>query len=102
MIEDLAGGNKIFVFKSARESLDNVMIQISDLMSGFGPANLLWVTECKDSARWGHVFTINEHLMHGFIDRFAERDRIRDRSDRTWMTICYNAFRIWRTSCPRK
>jgi hypothetical protein len=92
LFEDLEDGDRIFVHKSdaSRAEID----QLVSILRSFGPNRLLWVTLEEPGKPAGTVEFVNEGLMRGYIDRFAEPEAIADFSQATWLKICCEALRV--------
>lgn len=71
LLEDLAGGERIFLCRYGAEYAQDVA-RLAEIMQTFGPTNLLWVTLAEPAKPSGTVERISDGLMRGYIDRYAQ------------------------------
>ncbi len=93
--EDLARGEKIFVFKMNDHVPRRDIEELFAAMRAYGPATLLWVTIATDGHAAGSVEEISEGLMRGYIEHLAPYDHIASYSVEAWRTLCANAYALW-------
>lgn len=96
-VEDLASGQKIFVFQHpAARSVVQVRA-ILNLLRSHGPNALLFVTD-DGSLPTGAVEQIEEDLFHGVLARLAPAQDVLRFDLASWVSVCANAYRLWRES----
>jgi hypothetical protein len=92
--EDLRAAEKIFVWKSAASSSEE-MAALHAALRRYGDATLLWVTLKDDTKCAGEVELLGPGLLKGHIDRFsAYKDA--SAASFAWFDICRGAHAIWR------
>lgn len=93
--EDLAEGNRIFVFKSgllmAKTSVDRLL----SLLRERGPNHLLWVTPEEPGRPAGRVDVVAPGLMRGWVDKVNVGPE--ECSFDLWHEVCRRAHTLWRT-----
>lgn len=95
LLDDLAGGEKIFVRKGADStSLEQIEPLFAELRRR-GPATLLWVVPEDRTHRAGTVEVVRDGLLKGYIDRLAPATDVAKMSG-VWLPICARAFEMWR------
>ena len=96
-VEDLSSGNKIFVFQHpAARSVVQVRALLN-LLRSHGPNTLLFVTDDASLAA-GSVEQIEEDLFHGSVTRLAPMQDVLLFDLPPWISVCANAYRLWRES----
>jgi hypothetical protein len=98
LIEDITLGEKIFVYHGMEAlTLDQAQALVAVLRS-YGPATLLWVELADELHSPGTVEQIQPGLLKGYMDRFAPGENAHDLSLDCWITVCRNAYRIWKSA----
>ena len=97
LLEDLATGHKIFVFQHPHLRSVAQIRPIINVLRSYGPNTLLFVTDKKDRPA-GSVEQIEEDLLQGWISRLAPGDDAPNFDLPGWVSICANAYRLWRES----
>jgi hypothetical protein len=98
LTEELALGEKIFVYHGMQAMTLEQARDLSAALREFGPATLLW-TELADAQHApGTVEQIEPGLLKGYMDRFAPGENAHDLSLDCWITVCRNAYRIWKSA----
>ncbi|MGO9134627.1 MAG: hypothetical protein ACLP8A_11370 [Methylovirgula sp.] len=92
-LEDLAEGKRIFLCK-CEPSMRADVLRLSETMRRLGPTELLWVTPEEVGKPAGLVERLSDGLLRGYIDRFADADRIWEFSTPLWLKICCDAYRL--------
>ncbi len=92
-LSDLAGGDKIMVWKSNIPQAEADMDRLAEALRGFGPNILLWVAEADAEHRAGMVEVKGEALLKGHVDRFAPYANATDISYESWFEMCAEADR---------
>jgi hypothetical protein len=95
-VEDLQGGEKIFVCKRNTPLREEEVLPILAALNAHGPNTLLWVVPADDKHPPGTAERIMPGLIKGHIDRFAPNENAHDLSLEVWLEICVNAFELWR------
>jgi hypothetical protein len=93
LLEDMAGGQKIFVCKDAFNVPVEEIIPIFLALDRRGPCKLLWVT-AAESGKGGSVDWVMPGLMHGHIERFAPIDDPAAAPVGDWLAVCINAWTV--------
>jgi hypothetical protein len=62
----------------------------------YGNATVLWVEVADDAHPPGFVERIGPTLMKAYIDRFAPGENAHDLSIECWITLCRNAYELWK------
>lgn len=94
-MDDVASGEKIFVYQRARQMDTDEILPIVAALRSRGPATLLVIRVTPDESKVGTVETTLPGLLIGYIDRLAPPGRFEFASREAWLRICYNAFRLW-------
>ena len=95
LFQDLADGQKISAFNFPGTRSANQMRPLLNLLRGYGPNVLLFVTDDGAEAP-GTVRQLEIDLMQGWIGELG-RERAGLRLDlHGWVSICANAYRLWR------
>jgi hypothetical protein len=95
-VEDLQGGEKIFVIKRNAPLREEEILPVVAAINAYGPNTLLWVVLADDKHKPGSVEWVMPGLVRGYIDRFAPNENAHDLSLNIWLEICVNAFALWR------
>ena len=96
LVEELETADKIFVYKGMRPLADKDVVRLLTATQEYGATTLLWV-ELQDAQHAaGTVEQIESNLYKGYIDRFAPGENAHDLSLEVWLTICRNAYKMWR------
>jgi hypothetical protein len=94
LTEDLASGEKIFVYHGMKPLTGAHAHALSRAIRLYGPSTLLWV-ELADAAHPpGTVEWVSEGLMKGYIDRFAPAADAHDFATDSWVTLCRAALAL--------
>jgi hypothetical protein len=93
-VEDLQGGEKIFVCKRNIPLREEEILPVLTAINAYGPNTLLWVVPADEKHPAGSVERIMPGLIKGYIDRFAPNENAHDLSLEVWLEICANAFRL--------
>jgi hypothetical protein len=95
-VEDLQGGEKIFVIKRNTPLLEEEILPVVAALNAYGPNTLLWVALADDKHPPGSAQWVMPGLIKGYIDRFAPNENAHDLSLDIWLEICVNVFALWR------
>lgn len=98
LLDDLAGANKIFVFKLGdRPCTAEQLLRIHAALRSFGPNTLLHIRLADDTHPSGTVEELQEGLLVGYISHFNQTldgDVVPVAID-SWRAVCRKAYRIW-------
>lgn len=94
LLEDLEGGEKIFVFKGMGAVPEEEAFPLAMAIRRYGPNTLLFVTLADAAHRAGTVEARAPGFLVGYIDRFAPGDNAHDLSLGPWVKICREAYRL--------
>jgi hypothetical protein len=97
MLDILESGENIFVFQRDEHLSEAHVLPILTLLRSYGPNALLFVTASEKKPP-GSVDLIGPHLFRGNIDRLAPCDDVKQFHLSAWMSICANAYRMWRVT----
>jgi len=92
LMEDLEGGEKIFVYKRNTPVSVEEVLPIVVAVNQYGRNTLLWVVPAEPGRASGTVEVAGPGLLKGYIDRFAPDENALDLSFEGWMELCANAF----------
>ena len=102
LIRDLSLGRRLFVYRGPSDI--NVIREVLAQLRTYGNNSLLWVRLAKDAHLPGTVQRLRAGLLVGFVSRYGiyEPDRTPRVPVEDWITVCANAFRLWRNTDPPK
>ncbi len=92
--ETLAGGEKLFVFARAGQTLEAQARPLLARLRAHGPNALLFVTE-GDAHPPGTVEELDHGLFRGWTDRMAPQEDVGSSNLPAWLSNCANARRLW-------
>ena len=95
MLEVLETGQNLFVFQQQEHMTEAHALPILTLLRSYGPNALLFVTQDLEKPS-GSVDLIGPHLFRGNIDHLAHASDARQFNLLPWISICANAYRLWR------
>jgi amino acid adenylation domain-containing protein len=95
LLRVLERGTRVCVFKSRADLEVAQAGLLSMALRRYGPTTLLWVRLADAGHRPGSVAWLGEHLLGGWIDRFAPENDPRE-SSAMWLTLCQRAWQLWR------
>jgi hypothetical protein len=98
-MEELESAGKIFVYKFAGVSLEEIL-PLHMALNRYGSAILLWVVPAERNRPAGSVEVVMPGLLKGYIDRFAPEDNAHDFSFNGWLVLCANASALVRLGRP--
>jgi hypothetical protein len=96
-LDILATGQKLFVYQRLESMAEAHVLPILNMLSSHGPNALLFVT-LNHAAPPGSVDLLGPNLYRGNIDRLAPIGNAVDSNRPAWLSICANAYRLWRQS----
>jgi hypothetical protein len=94
LVEDLAEGRKIFVYRGMRRLPQPLVLRLVAAMREYGPTTLLWVELQDDEHPAGTVEVLTTGLLKGYIDRFAPGENAHALSLDCWISLCRSACRL--------
>ncbi len=94
-LEVLETGQKLFVYQRREHMTEAHALPVLNLLRSHGPNALLFVTADR-SLPCGSVDRLAVDLYRGNIDRLAPTDRATELHLPAWISICANAYRLWR------
>ena len=100
LVEDLTNGEKIFVYHGMDPLSSSEGKELASALQAYGPATLLWVELADEVHAAGTVEQLEPGLLKGYMDRFAPGENAHDLSLDCWVSVCRNAYRIWKTQEP--
>lgn len=97
LLQDIEEAEKIFVYKRDEPPTVEQVAQLHRALREFGPNTLLWVTLADAAHTAGSVEWLEEGLLRGYVDRFADPDRVPSTTSvETWTVACSNAWNLVR------
>ena len=94
-LDVLETGKNLFVYQRQERLVPAHVLPILNLLRSHGDNALLFVTLNHDAPA-GSVDMISPHLYRGNIDRLAPMGNAIDSNLIAWISICANAYRLWR------
>jgi len=102
LIEDLEEGEKIFVYKRAREMPQAHIDTLFGAIRAYGPNTLLWVVVADEQHPSGSVEVLRDGLLKGYISRMADQSAVPSTTlVGEWLNICAAAEQV-RDSCHQR
>jgi tetratricopeptide (TPR) repeat protein len=98
LLEDLAQGEKMFVYKSIGGIKDEEMAAISDALRAYGNPRILFVKEAGSVEQPGEVTKILPNAYLGFVGRFGHHGGNWNIDFPSWLDLCRNAARVMAAS----
>ena len=97
LIADLEAGEKVFLFKTMHESLDEA--EVSRLLAAvraYGDSTLFYIRYADDAHPGGTVIAAAPGLLIGYIDHFnfSADNKPLGRTDTVWLALCERAARL--------
>lgn len=98
LLRDLASGRKLFVFKGNSDlaTIRRLATQLQD----YGTNCLLWLNVADKAHAPGSVERDSTALLRGYLSRFGTYDGDPSLPVEEWVTVCANAYRLWRNEEP--
>jgi hypothetical protein len=97
LMEDVADGRKMFIYKRAIPPLPlEEVMPLFLALNRHAPNQLLWVVAADAEHSVGLVEEVVPGLLRGHIDRFAPGDMVPQLSVSGWLAVCANAFLLQR------
>jgi len=94
LLRDLSRGNKLCVFKGESD-LDTIR-DLETALRSHGPNCLLWVKTANDQHAPGVVERNSPGLLLGYVSRYGTYHGDPSLPVEEWVSVCANAYRLWR------
>jgi hypothetical protein len=94
-LEDLRGGEKIFVVKRNDPLREEEVLPLVGALSAYGRNAVLWMVPADAAHASGTVEAVLPGLFKGYIERFAPYDNAHDLRLEAWLEVCANAHELW-------
>ena len=94
LMEDLAAGEKIFVFKGMGSLPEEDVYPLAAALRRYGPNTLLLVNLATEERRAGSVEMKAPGFLVGYVDRFAPTENAADFCLEQWVKVCREAYRL--------
>jgi hypothetical protein len=95
LLEVLETGQNLFVFQRQEPMTEAHALPLLTLLRSYGPNALLFVTMDAEKPS-GSVDQLGPHLFRGNIDKLAPVHEAGSFQKVPWVSICANAYRLWR------
>jgi hypothetical protein len=94
-LELLESGENLFVFQRQEPMTVAHALPLLTMLRSYGPNALLFVNQDLDLPS-GSVDLLGPHLYRGNIEKLAPVGRANEFALHDWVSICANAYRLWR------
>ena len=94
LMEDVAGGTRIFVMKRNEPLAPEEVLTIYSALNERGQNWLLWMSTADERHSAGTVEYLLPGLLRGYVDRFAPAENAHDLSLDVWRAVCEGAWRM--------
>ncbi len=94
LLEDLAGGDKICVWRSPVTADLSEVKPLLDVLRRLGPNTLLWVVEADDEHAAGTIEITEPGLIKGFVRRFAPYTNAAEIHLPSWLEVCWRTYEL--------
>ena len=91
LLEDLATGHKIWVWKSQGKTRREEIQPLLQTLRQLGPNTLLWVAEADDHHPAGSIEPLEADLIKGYVDHFAPYKGVANIHSASWFEVCWRA-----------
>ena len=91
LFEDLASGDKIWVWKSQPTTHIEQIMPLMESLRRFGPNTMLWIVEADADHAAGTIEPLSPDLIKGYIARFAPYANAADFHFASWLEVCWRA-----------
>ncbi len=95
LLEVLETGQNLFVFQRQEHMTEAHALPLLTLLRSYGPNALLFVTMDREKPS-GSVDLLGPHLYRGNIEKLAPVQEAQEFHLEPWVSICANAYRLWR------
>jgi len=93
LMEDIAGGEKIFVIKRSPQLRPEEILPVYTALNEIGRNWLLWMVPADAAHPAGTVEGLLPGLLRGYIDRFAPSENAHELSVPVWTAVCEAVWR---------
>ncbi len=100
LLEDVASGEKIFVWKRNEPTREDNVRQLHAALCQHAPNTLLWVVPAEAGQEPGSVEVLTPGLLKGYVDRLAPNANAHDLSFEVWLGVCARAWDLVRQHDP--
>ena len=90
-LDDLATGEKIWVWKSVAETRRDQIQPLLETLRCWGPNILLWVVEADDEHQAGTIEPLEFDFIKAYVARFAPYEGVADIHVASWFEVCWRA-----------
>lgn len=94
LLEDLASGDKIFVYHAMQPMPSPAAPRLAAAIAAHGPGTLLWVELADADNPPGSVRRAGQNLLIGRLARFAPADNAEDFDRDGWIALCRLALAL--------
>jgi hypothetical protein len=94
LLDDLAKGEKIWVWRSHVTSHIDQVRPLLDILRRFGRNTLLWVVEADDQHAAGTIEALDGDFIKGYVRRFAPYSNATDIHLASWLDVCWRAHQF--------
>jgi hypothetical protein len=94
LLEDLAAGEKIFVFKGMGAMEPEQLFPLAAMLRRYGPNTMLFVTLADAAHPAGTVERRAPGFLIGYLTRFAPMDDAKNFELSEWVRVCRGAYRL--------
>ena len=100
LLEELKGGEKIWVRKSKTPVTDEQMRTLLNVLRQHGPNILLWVLEADAAHPAGTIERVEGDFIKGYVERFAPYENATDIRPYSWFEVCLRTHALCRPDIP--
>jgi hypothetical protein len=100
LIRDLSRGRRLCVWRGVADMA--AIQEIAAQLQTYAPTCLLWVKVADGARVPGSVERISDGLLLGFLSRYGDYDGGPRLPVEEWISVCANAYRLWRGADPPK
>lgn len=100
LIRDLSRGRRLCVWRGAASfaAIDEIAAQLQS----YAPTSLLWAKVAGAGQVPGSVERVSDRLLVGYLSRYGDYDGGPRPPIEEWISVCANAYRLWRGADPPK
>jgi hypothetical protein len=100
LIRDLSRGRRLCVWRGAASIA--AIHEIAAQLQTYAPTDLLWVKVADGAQTPGSVERVSDKLLVGYLSRYGDYDGGPRIPIEEWISVCANAYRLWRGADPPK
>lgn len=98
LLQDLASGRKLFVFKGRSDAA--LIRELAGELERYGENCLLWVDVADRAHPPASLERASATLLRGYVSRFGTYEGSPSLPVEEWVSVCAQAFRLWRGEDP--